>query len=149
METQGTLLKRLWHLLLCSGRRGGGSSVAAIEKIMKSLGKFAADLTQIFRLDVIPGLVLLLGDIEYGPGQKPGKESFSICGGMEAMLLESGVCMGQVGFTAGQVGSHGWCLACQRHFCEATYLCQPYKLDFEGWQLKGQLWSMEKWWTSP
>ena len=91
METQGTLLKRHWHLLLCSGRRGGGSSVAAIEKIMKLLGKFAADLTQIFRLDVIPGLVLLLGDIEYGPGQKPGKESFSICGGMEAMLLESGV----------------------------------------------------------
>ena len=39
--------------------------------------------------------------------------------------------------------------ACQHHFCEATYLCHPYKLDFEGWQLKGQLWSMEKWWTSP
>ena len=77
---------------------------------MKLLGKVAADLTQNFKLDVIPGLVLLLGDIECGPDQKPGEESFSICGGMEAMLLESGVCNGQVGFTAGQVGSHGWCL---------------------------------------
>ena len=61
---------------------------------MKLLGKVAADLTQNFKLDVIPGLVLLLGDIECGPDQKPGEESFSICGGMEAMLLESGVCNG-------------------------------------------------------
>ena len=88
----------------------GSSRVGAIEKIMKLLGKVAADLTQNFKLDVIPGLVLLLGDIECGPDQKPGEESFSICGGMEAMLLESGVCNGQVGFTAAQVGSHGWCL---------------------------------------
>ena len=77
---------------------------------MKLLGKVAADLTPNFKLDVIPGLVLLLGDIECGPDQKPGEESFSICGGMGAMLLESGVCNGQVGFTAAQVGSHGWCL---------------------------------------
>ena len=99
---------------------------------MKLLGKFAADLTQIFRLDVIPGLVLLLDDVEYGPGQKPGKESFSICGGMEAMLLESGVCMGQVGFTAGQVGSHGWCL----ELVSTTFVKQLTYAILTNWTLK-------------
>jgi hypothetical protein len=109
-QTQDTLLERLWHLLLCSGRRAGSCSVGAIEKVMKLLGKCAADPTQIFKLNLIPGLVLLLGEIEYGPDQIPGKEISSISGGMEAMLLENGVSMGQVGFTACQIGSHGWCL---------------------------------------
>ena len=39
--------------------------------------------------------------------------------------------------------------ASQHQFWEATCLCHPYKLDFEGWQLKGQLWPMENCWTSP
>ena len=76
--------------------------------------------------------MLLLGDIEYGPDQKPGKEIFSICGGMEAMLLDSGVCMGQVSLTADQVGSHGWCL----ELVNITFVKQLTHAILTNWTLK-------------